>query len=120
LGVLGVALGTLIAAFLVRVVAQPFWVCKAIGLSYGHYMRFLGVSILRCGGLTCAVIAIASWGLRPSYPWLIASAICATALYAVGSWYLVFSQPERDQFLAVLTSRRKVRDELASVQAVVR
>jgi len=120
LGVLGVALGTLIAAFLVRVVAQPFWVCKAIGLSYGHYMRFLGVSILRCGGLTCAVIAIASWGLRPSYPWLIASAICATALYAVGSWYLVFSQPERDQFLAVLTSRRKVRDELAPVEAVVR
>ena len=118
LGVLGVALGTLIAAFLIRVVAQPFWVCKAVGLSYGNYMRFLGDSILRCGALTGAVIAITSWGLRPSYPRLIASAICATALYAVGSWYVVFSQPERDQLVSVLTSRRKVRDELAVAEAI--
>src|SRR5208282_4640370 len=120
LGVLGVALGTLIGAFLVRVVAQPFWVCKASGLHYGDYMRFLGGTLLRCGGLMGAVIAITAWGLRPCYSWLVSSAICATIIYAAGSWLVVFNRPEREQLLAVITSRSKKRDELAPVGAVVR
>jgi len=101
LGVLGVALGTLISAFLIRVVAQPFWVCRASGLHYGDYMRFLAGTVLRCCGLIGAVIAITAWGLRPSYPWLAGSAICATTLYAAGSWFLVFNRAEREQLLAV-------------------
>jgi O-antigen/teichoic acid export membrane protein len=101
LGVLGVALGTLISAFLIRVVAQPFWVCRASGLHYGDYMRFLAGTVLRCCGLIGAVIAITAWGLRPSYPWLASSAICATTLYAAGSWFLVFNRAEREQLLAV-------------------
>ena len=68
LGVLGVALGTLIAAFLIRVVAQPLWVCKVSGLDYGNYMRFLGGTLLRCGCLMAATITIAAWGLRAQLP----------------------------------------------------
>ena len=120
LGVLGVALGTLIGAFLVRVLAQPYWVCKASGLHYGDYMGFLGGALLRCGGLMAAVIAITIWGLKPSYPWLIGSAICATAIYAAGSWIFVFNGPEREQLLAVVSSRTNKRDELAPVAAAVR
>ena len=33
-------MGTLIAAFLVRVIVQPWWVCKVSKLHYAHYMRF--------------------------------------------------------------------------------
>ncbi|HEY6127047.1 MAG TPA: oligosaccharide flippase family protein [Candidatus Acidoferrum sp.] len=118
LGVVGVALGTLIAAFLIRVVAQPFWVCKASGLHYGDYMRFLAVTLFRCGGLIGAVIAVTAWGLRSSYFWMISSAICATAIYAAGSWLVVFSPPERRQLLAVLASRSRTNTESAVGAAV--
>jgi O-antigen/teichoic acid export membrane protein len=117
LGVFGVALGTLIAAFLVRVVAQPFWVCKVSGLPYSSYMRFLGGTLLRCICLIGAVIAITAWGLRPSYPWLVSSAICATILYAAGSWLAVFNRPEREQLLAVTTSRNGTRTEPSAAAA---
>jgi len=113
LGVLGVALGTLIAAFIVRVLAQPFWVCKASGLSYSKYIRFLGETTLRCAGLSALVIAISAWGLRPSYPWLIGSAACATVIYIAGSWLVVFNRTERGQLLAMASTRRQTLPELS-------
>jgi O-antigen/teichoic acid export membrane protein len=119
LGVVGVALGTLIAAFLIRVVAQPFWVCKVSGLPYGNYIRFLAGTLLRCTGLIGAAVAITAWGLRPSYPWLVSSAICATTIYAAGSWLMVFNRLEREQLLAVVTSRSQTSAESA-VAAVTR
>jgi hypothetical protein len=119
LGVLGVALGPLIGAFLIRAVAQPLLVCKVSGLHYRDYMRFLGGTLLRCGCLTGAVIAISAWGLRPSYPWLVSSAICATAIYAAGSWLVVFNRREREQLLAAVTNRSQERTELAPVGAAL-
>jgi O-antigen/teichoic acid export membrane protein len=120
LGLLGVALGTLIGAFVIRVVAQPFWVCKVTEQPYGMYMRFLGVTLLRSGGVTAATIAIVSWGLRPSYPWLFISAILAVVIYAAGSWLLVFNRTEREQLLAVMASRAKVPAEQAVYTAAAR
>ncbi|MBZ5698189.1 MAG: oligosaccharide flippase family protein [Acidobacteriia bacterium] len=119
LGVLGVALGMLIGAFLIRIVAQPFWVCKVSGLHFGDYMRFMGNTVLRCSCLMGAVIAIVSWGLRPSYPWLVGSAICATATYAAGSWFFVFNQREREQLLSVVTRRSHEQAKLASISAAI-
>lgn len=106
LGILGVAMGTLIGAFLIRIVVQPWWVCKATGISYAVYIKFLAGSFLRCGFLMGAVIVICAWGLRPSYPWLVGSAICASTLYAVLSLFLVFNSGERRRLLAALTNRR--------------
>jgi O-antigen/teichoic acid export membrane protein len=115
-GMLGVALGTLIGASLIRVVAQPFWVCKVSGLHYGDYIKFLGKTLFRCGCVMGSAIAIASWGLRPSYPWLISSAICATAIYAAGSWLFVFNRTERKQLLAVVTSRSQTPTVAAALR----
>jgi len=120
LGIVGVALGTLIAAFLIRVVAQPIWVCRVSGLHYGAYMKFMAGTMLRCGLLMGAAILVASWGLRPSYPWLVGSAICASGIYAVGSWLFVFNERERKQLLAMLTNRGKKGVELEPVGAAVR
>ena len=106
LGVLGVALGTLIAAFIVRALAQPFWVCKATGVSYRKYMRFLGETLLRSAVLMAAVMAISAWGLRPSYPALISSALCATAMFIVGAWFAVFKRTEREQLWEVVMNRK--------------
>jgi O-antigen/teichoic acid export membrane protein len=111
LGILGVALGTLIAAIVIRLAVQPWWVCKAVGLQYGNYMRVLGGNVLRCGFLVAVAIAFSAWGMRPSYPYLIGSAICATAIYTAGVWLLVFNGSEREQLLSAINDRRHRRIE---------
>jgi O-antigen/teichoic acid export membrane protein len=107
LGILGVALGTLIAAFLIRVVAQPLFVCKASGLHYGAYMRFLSWNLLRCCALIGAAVGLSAWGLRPTYPRLIGSALCATAIYSIGCWLFVFTAREREHLLAATINRHQ-------------
>ncbi len=102
LGILGVAMGTLIGAFVIRIIVQPWWVCKVSGIHYAKYMGFLGGNLLRSGCLAGGSIAIVAWGLRPSYAWLALSAICATAVYAVGSWLMVLDRHDREQFKAAL------------------
>jgi O-antigen/teichoic acid export membrane protein len=118
-GLIGVALGALIGAFVIRVVAQPLWVCKVSAFHYGNYLRFVGNTLLRCGGLMGAVIVIASWGLRPTYPLLASSAICATTVYAVGSYLLVFNQREREQLLGLVINRRNKQAESAPIGVAV-
>jgi O-antigen/teichoic acid export membrane protein len=104
-GILGVALGTLIGALAIRIAIQPWWVCKAVGLRYGEYMRFIGWNLLCCGCLVCAVTSISAWGLRPDYNYLVVSAVCATVLYGTASWFIVFNGRERVQLLAAITNR---------------
>ena len=110
LGIVGVALGTLIGAFLIRVVLQPWWVCRVNGIGYPIYMRFLGRNLLYCTFLMGAATAISAWGLRPSYPLLVASAICATLIYAIGSWLVVFNPVEREYFKAAIRKRNGQKD----------
>jgi hypothetical protein len=119
LGILGVALGTLIAAFLTRTVVQPLIVCRVSGLHFADYMRFLGGNLLRCGSLMAAATAIAAWGLSPNYLALVGSAICATVLYAVGSWFLVFNPREREQLLTAISHRRQKSMEPEASAALV-
>jgi len=118
-GLLGVALGTLIAAFLIRVVVQPFFVCRATDLPFGHYMSFLGNNLLRCGGLMGAAIALSAWGLKPDYVALVSSGICATAIYAVGSWLIVFTPLERSVLLAAITRSSRKRIEPAGLAQAI-
>src|SRR5580704_9349339 len=120
LGIFGVALGTLIGAFLIRVVLQPWWVCRVNRIRYGVYMRFIGRNLLYCSLLMGAAIGLSAWGLRPSYPLLVASAICATAIYGIGSWLIVFNPLEREYFKAALKRNRdqKVPDPATVIVAV--
>jgi O-antigen/teichoic acid export membrane protein len=118
LGIFGVALGTLIAAFLVRIVLQPRWVCKATGLYYPGYMRFVGKNLLLCSCLAGAAIAVSAWGLRSNYLWLVSSAICATVIYSAGSWVVIFDRRERAVMLGALRrneNRRATEPEAVSV-----
>ena len=98
LGILGVATGTLIGAFLIRVVLQPWCVCKAAELKYGAYIRYVGKNILYCAVLMVAAITTVSWGLQPTYISLISSAACATSIYAIASWWLILDHAERKRF----------------------
>ena len=102
LGILGVALGTLIGASIIRIVIQPWYVCKVTGLSCGNYLVFLVKTVARCSCLAAAAIALVSWGLTPNYFWLATSAIGATILYGIGSWLLVLNQSEREKLLSAI------------------
>ena len=107
LGIVGVAMGTLIAAFLVRVIVQPWWVCKVSKLHYAHYMRFWVRTMVHSIFLTGIAIAVSAWGLRPSYPLLIGSAILASTVYAGGSWLFILNPDERAKLLAAIANRRQ-------------
>jgi O-antigen/teichoic acid export membrane protein len=102
LGILGVAAGTLVGAVVVRLLVQPWWVCKCAGFDYMLYMRFFLRHLLSFGLLMFIAILIAKWGLRPSYPYLISSAVCATAVYAVGAWFVIFNTLDRAQLMGAL------------------
>lgn len=117
-GILGVAMGTLIGAFVIRVLVQPWWVCKVSGIQYSAYVRFFLKTVLYCTFLMGAAIAIVSWGLRPNYPFLVGTAIVATLLYAVGAWFFIFAPAERAQFLMAITKPDEKQDELPSLANV--
>lgn len=118
-GIVGVAAGTLIGAFFIRVVVQPWWVCRVTGLHYGNYIRFLGKNLFYSVCTMGIAMAIVAWGLRPSYPWLIASAMCATAMYAAGCWFLLLNRQEKEQLLVAVMDRGRKGIELETVSAQV-
>jgi hypothetical protein len=105
LGILGVALGTLIAALVVRVLVQPVLVCRVADLSLREYTTKLGTDIARFGGLMGVTILVSAWGLRPNYLWIVSSALCATVIYAAGSLWGVFDLTERKQLLSAVVGR---------------
>jgi O-antigen/teichoic acid export membrane protein len=115
LGLLGVALGTLIAAILVRVIAQPLYMCKATGLPFGSYLKFLGSNLLRCGSVMGVAVALSAWGLKPDYVAILGSAIIATAIYAIGCWLLVFTPRERAHLWAAVKGADRKRIESAGL-----
>jgi O-antigen/teichoic acid export membrane protein len=120
LGIKGVAMGTLIGAFIVRITLQPWWVCKVSGLAYPNYMKFLGGNLVRSACVASVAIAAVVWGLRPHYGWLITSALCATTLYAAGSWLFIFNRREQEQLLAALRGTANPRDmEIAAAAAPI-
>jgi O-antigen/teichoic acid export membrane protein len=118
-GILGVAMGTLIGAFVARVLVLPWWVCRVSGFQYGKYMKSLAKNLLYCTGImSLATIAVA-WGLKPSYPMLIASATCVTGIYAVGCWLIVLNPSEREQLLTAVSGLRDKKMESTAAGAAL-
>lgn len=118
LGMVGVALGTLIGAFVIRVLVQPWWTCRASGLPFGAYVRFFSTTLLRCAFLILAGVAAASWGLKPDYRYLATSAIAAALVYAAGSWWMVFNSSERKRILGTLSRTPETNTQPALVGSV--
>ncbi len=111
LGILGVALGTLIGGFLIRVIVQPWWVCKAAGLAYLSYMRFLGKTLVSTIGIMGAAMALTEWLIKPTYVSMAGTAACATLIYAAGTWLIVFNRSDREMILTSLMRRSQMLNE---------
>lgn len=103
MGILGVALGTLIGAVVVRVVVQPIIVCKVTKISFSIYMKFLVGNLIRYGVLMGTAVLAAGWLIGPTYSSLIKSLAVATAVYATGCWLVGFNRSERDQVYEAIT-----------------
>jgi len=76
-------------------------------------MRFLGETFLRNRFDIAAVVTLSSWGLKPSYPALIGSALCATAIFIAGSWLALFNETEREPLLEVAGDRRAALSKIS-------
>jgi O-antigen/teichoic acid export membrane protein len=115
MGILGVAMGTLIGAVIVRGIAQPIIVCRICEMSYLNYMRYLGGNLFRFTALMGIAIAVAAWHVKPTYPSLSVSLAIATVIYAVGCWFAGFNSMERSQVMEAVRSRKRSRANLVSV-----
>ncbi|MGE5206065.1 MAG: lipopolysaccharide biosynthesis protein, partial [Chlamydiota bacterium] len=94
-GIVGVALGTLGAMALMRLVVQPVWVCRLGGVPYRGYIKMAGSAL---GGAILAagmVWLVCGWAIRPDYWRLAGSAIAALFLYAFAVLFLVFNASDR-------------------------
>ena len=118
LGILGVAMGTLIAAAAIRGVAQPILICKLNNFSYPIYIRFLGGNLFRFAALMGVAILAVSWWIRPTYIQLIGSLVMSTIIYAAGCWMVGFNAAERGQVLEAIKGRKSSNLNLAGIAAV--
>jgi O-antigen/teichoic acid export membrane protein len=105
LGIIGVALGTLIGAAVIRVFVQPIVVCRVSGFAYLEYMRFLGNHLVRFLFFMGLAYLALHWAIRPQYGWLAGSVLCAGCIFAVGSWFLGFTHAERQSFRDAIAAR---------------
>lgn len=117
-GLFGVALGTLTAAFIIRMLLQPWWVCRVNGVDYPAYMKFLMKNLLASACLSAIAIAISAWGLRPNYLFLVASAAFASIAYAGMSWKFIFDERERDLIYSAISGKKKVADDFTIASAI--
>jgi O-antigen/teichoic acid export membrane protein len=96
LGILGVALGTLIPMVLVKLTVQPIYVCRISSVPYGTYMRELGRSALIVAAALVVPGVITARFVTPSYYSLIAVAVGSLACYAPVVFLLQFTKRERE------------------------
>ncbi|MDR1958414.1 MAG: oligosaccharide flippase family protein [Planctomycetaceae bacterium] len=101
-GMVGVALGTLIAAFLSRGILIPFFVCRLLRQSLlRYYARFLGyllrmaVSLILPGILTVFLV-------EPNYPRLFLVGILSAVCYFPTIYYIGLNAGDRKKILGFL------------------
>jgi O-antigen/teichoic acid export membrane protein len=110
-GLVGVALGSLISSFVVRLLVQPVLGCRAIGIPYGRYLFQMSAAILRAGLCLLPAVALTAVFSPSSYLSLLAVAVASGGTYLLGIWFLEFSRRERREILRVVTPARRAERE---------
>ena len=103
-GIYGVAMGTLIPMVLSKILLQPYFVCRAIGLNLHEYLTFLLVTCVKClVPLVGFYIVIASL-LKPQYTTIGALFAIQIVCFA-GIFYLFILSREEKQYLTTKLMR---------------
>ena len=104
-GIVGVALGTLIAALLTRIFVQPWMVCKVTAIDFQLYLART-IRALGAGLLATLVVLVPGWWLaRPSYAMLVADALLVTVFFGGITFLLALETSERDLLCNALGAR---------------
>lgn len=106
MGIFGVALGTFIPEVLVKLIAQPLYVCHVSGIAYRVYMRELGRSALIVAAALVVPTLISLRLAAPSYSSLVMVALASFACYAVVVGFLQFTRQERESLRRTILPSR--------------
>ena len=104
-GIVGVALGTLLAALITRIIVQPWWTCRAVSISHGRYVRFATRVALQSLVLVLAGTLASSWLAKPTYLSLGISISLYSAMYVFGAWFMLFTPSEKTKLRIALAGR---------------
>ncbi len=96
MGIVGVALGTLIPMTASKLIVQPFYVCRVSHIPYVEYLR-------RCGRTVAVVLLslaipflLAEMLAAPDYKILVVLAVLSFTFYAASLWLFEFNSREKE------------------------
>ena len=119
-GMIGVAMGTMIPMIAMKLMVQPTYVCRQVGISLKeYYFVTLGRTIL-LAGITIAVPALVLRGLAAQANlFTIAALITLQALIAtIASLFLVFGRDERRMIVSALHQASRWRADKGAIEFV--
>jgi hypothetical protein len=107
LGIIGVALGTTVPMLGVRLLLQPRYTCKVMGIEPREYWSMFGGNSWR----TCVALAIPvglAVAYKPvSYPQLGVAVTLAALTYGSTAWFLLFTPEERTKLATLWPASQK-------------
>ncbi len=89
-GAMGIALGTLIPAVVIRIFVQPVLVERRLGLTVRHYWGRTLPTFARCAGCLVVPFALTRLLIAPSYPALFLVGSLSALSFALPMWYYEF------------------------------
>lgn len=106
-GIYGVALGTAVPMFVMKIFIQPLYICKIIGLSYKKFYIELmqPIVLLSLGGMFIYWLIIRRF-ITPNYLNLFALALLGLALFLFVIYKHGFSKPEQIYLKKILLFER--------------
>ena len=93
-GILGVALGTLFPMALARLIIQPAYICRVLGITLREYGRTVGSTLAVIAAALLLPLAISMRFAKPDYATLIAVGSVSAALYFLTLWKFEFNAGE--------------------------
>ena len=101
-GMVGVALGTLGAMSLMRLLLQPVWVCRLSDVCLVAYLKIAGSALTRALLAAGVAFVVCGWAIRPAYWSLAGSAVAAFCVYVVAVLFLVFDGADRQRMWSAM------------------
>jgi O-antigen/teichoic acid export membrane protein len=108
LGMIGVALGTLISIFIIRLFFQGSYVCKTLGI--GHRQYFFDLLIKNVFLAFIAILPIffiLKNQIKPTYPYIFGFGLLHLAVFLPMAYFLGFKKHERNYLLGFIQKKAK-------------
>ena len=105
MGIIGVALGTLIPMSIMKIIIQPIYVCRVASIPYREYIRMISrTAAIVFGSLIIPLIVSLKYA-TPNYGNLGMFAAGSALYYALIIWMVGFYPQERDMLKSIVLRR---------------